>query len=215
MKTTSNILLALFAAATLGSLSASASAEGVYMQVDGGVAITPDVGVKLNTHTNLGTISGRLKTKTGYDFNYVLGYRTAESIALELETGYQENSFSAVSGYGAQLAVTGSASAVPVLLNFVWTPKLSESLSATFGAGAGASVITADIGLPGVGSLPSDTKVVFGGQAKTGLSYKISETVSADLTYRLRVSQGPNFSSGIEASKITSHLVTAGLSIKF
>jgi opacity protein-like surface antigen len=209
MKTTPHLILALASVGILATASAQASGIGAYAKVDAGAAWTQDVGV------TLGTLHGNLKTKSGQAFNGIFGIHVAESVALEFENGYQENDLSTLSGYGEFAKVTGSATVVPLLLNVVWTPKLSESISAQIGVGAGATVINADLYIPGVAYFPSDTKTVLSGQAKAGLSYYITEAISLDVTYRLRVSDGPAFSSGIKTDSITSHLVSAGFTFKF
>lgn len=216
MKTIPPILLALASAGILSSVSANASGIGAYVKADAGAAFTQDVGVSLDKGIlGLGTVNGKLKTKSGQSFNGTFGIHMVESVAVEFEVGYQQNDFSALSGYGSSIDVTGSASVVPLLLNVAWTPKLSDRLSAQIGVGAGAAIVNADLGISGIGSLPGETKAVVAGQAKAGLSYNLTENISADLTYRLRVMDGPGFSSGIKADTTTSHLVTAGLCLKF
>ena len=195
---------------------APASGIGAYVKVDAGAAFTQDVGISLDSgNLGIGTVNAKLKTKSGQSFNGTFGIHVAESVAVEFEAGYQQNDFSALSGYGGSIDVTGSASVVPLLLNVAWTPKLSESLSAQIGVGAGAAVVIADLGISGIGSLSSETKTVVAGQAKAGLSYNLTENISADLTYRLRATDGPGFSSGIKSDTIMSHAVTAGISFKF
>lgn len=220
MKTTPCILLALASAGILSSVSAHASGIGAYAKVDAGAAFTQDVGISIDTGVlGFGTLNGKLKTKSGQSFNGTFGIHVTETVAVEFEGGYQQNDFSDLSvgalGYTVAVGVTGSASVVPLLLNVAWTPKLSDSLSAQIGVGAGAAIVNADLGIPGIGSLSSETKTVVAGQAKAGLSYNLTENISADLTYRLRVTDGPGFSSGIKADTIISHVVTAGISFKF
>ncbi len=58
----------------------------------------------------------------------------------------------------------------------------------------------------------SESNTLFAGQAKTGVSFKVLDNLSVDLTYRARF-----IASGVVegASSSVNHQITAGISIGF
>ena len=199
---------ALIAGSLLCSSAAFAEDQSsVYWKLNSGVSFLNKTDI---SHPLLG--SSQLKTKTGFAINSSIGFRINPLVAVELESGYARNELDSIDGLGS---VTGSASQVPILANLVLSPKFSESVSGDLGLGLGVSINTADIAMAGIGSLPSDTKTTFMGQIRAGLNFKLAENISADLGYRLRLIDGPKFSSQISTNTVVGHVISAGVTVSF
>lgn len=212
MNTTPRLMAALALATTFVCTSVNAADPAGYFHLDAGASVTGDIGVK--SVLGVGTSGLKIESKTGFGFRAVSGLKLNESFALELETGYTQNDFERLTLAGVSANATGSASVVPILVNGVLSAKLSESISANLGAGIGAAITTADIGAQGIAQFKRQTKASFMGQLKTGVEFKITESVSANLNYRFGVVGAPDFDS-VKTDNILTHMFTAGVGIKF
>jgi opacity protein-like surface antigen len=187
-------LAAVAAIITLGLSSAQASDHGVYTKLDAGASFI--------TGLDIGGLS--TKWKTGFATNGAVGFNLNQNIGLELEGGYSINSLKSVDGVGA--GGTGiDLSSWSGFGNVVFKTNLGESVSLYLGGGPGFVHYTLDTGVLG-----SESDTLFAGQAKTGVSFKVVDHVSVDLSYRAR------FVGSTEgASSSVNHQITAGISIGF
>jgi opacity protein-like surface antigen len=221
MITPPRIFVALALAGAVVSANVQAADSKTYFNLDGGISELQDV--KLDNI--LGTsVSAKLKTKTGFGFNAVGGVKLNDFFALELESGYQQNDLSSINitaaGVGYNLPVSGNISVVPVLANAVLSGKITESVSVNIGGGLGIAISnfsTSSVTLPGAGTYntnSSETKTSLMGQIKTGIDFKLTDSMYADLGYRLRIIDGPNY-DGVKTKTVLSHMFTVGVGFKF
>jgi opacity protein-like surface antigen len=211
MNTTPRLIAALALATSFACTSVNAAEPSGYFHLDAGASVISDIGVK--SVLGVGTSGLKIQSKTGFGFRAVSGLKLNENFALELETGYGQNDFNRLTAAGVSTNATGSASVVPILVNGVLSAKLTESISANLGAGLGAAITTADIGAQGI-QFERQTKASLMGQLKTGVEFKITESVSANLNYRFGVVGAPDFDS-VKTDNILTHMFTAGVGIKF
>ena len=173
-----------------------------YTRFEAGVSVLNDVSVKL---TGFGTV-GDLGSKAGPALSLAYGYRTSDQLYWEGEISYAKNDWD--DGF------SGGATGVSILSNLVFVSNPSNSSRISWGVGGGSTVIRANIGL-GRLSLPADSQAGFTGQLKALGEFKIAEANTFTLGYRFRYIDGPTFSSGLGASRILAHAVTAGFGISF
>jgi opacity protein-like surface antigen len=176
-------LAALAGIAALSASSVNAADSGVYTKLDAGVSfINKTDGVSFNT---------------GFATNGLVGFNLNEHFGLELEGGYAVNSVKGLSAL--------EVSAWSGFSNLVLRSNFGESISAFVGGGPGFAHVSADAYGYNFGS-----ETVFAGQAKTGITFKVSEQISVDLTYRARFMD----LSGVNSS-VVNQQITGGISIGF
>jgi opacity protein-like surface antigen len=203
-------LAALAGVAALSVSSVNAADSGVYTKLDAGVSFVSGMDLRIPALPALG--SNSVKFKTGFATNGVVGLNLHEHFALELEGGYATNNVKSVGG--------DSVSGIDVSTwsgfgNLVLRTNLGEAASIFVGGGPGFVHGRIDGLAAESGGLLSDgTDTIFAGQAKAGLSVKVAEQISVDLTYRARFIGG--FDVGpTRASSSVNHQITAGISIGF
>ncbi len=203
-----------------------ANDTGFYTKVDGGVSLLQ--GIDLSWE---GVSLGKAKSKSGFAISGILGYKINPIFSVEVESGYSENSWKDTPGLPS---LSGNTSVVPVLGNLVFTPKISENVSLSLGAGIGAAIngmeltaskadLSALTGTPAA-AIPDalthwkESNASFMGQLKAGLSFKLSDNISADLNYRLRLIDGPSYSlygTSLKSGTVVGHVISAGIGISF
>jgi opacity protein-like surface antigen len=191
-------LAALAGVAALSVSSVSAQDSGVYTKLEAGVSFINGLSV-----FGYGTTF-----KTGFATNGIVGFNLHQNFGLELEGGYAINTLKTAGGYDAYLLGLGDidVSAWTGFGNLILRTNLGESLSVFAGGGPGFAVVTLEVPALGSGS-----EAVFAGQAKAGISFRVSEQISLDLTYRARFLDSPvsGLSSGVNQQ------ITGGISIGF
>jgi opacity protein-like surface antigen len=178
----------------LGLSSSQASEQGVYTKLDAGASFI----------TGLDIYGLSSKWKTGFATNAAVGFNLNQNIGLELEGGYAVNSLKSVGGVsfgwaGFDLAAWSGFG------NLVLRTNVNDSVSLFLGGGPGFVHYSLDTNYAG-----SSSDTVFAGQAKTGISFKVVDQISVDLTYRARV-----VGSVEGASSSVNHQITAGISVGF
>jgi len=211
MNTINRFTAALALAGVLTCASANAADSLAYFQIDAGPVVVRDISV--TSVLGVPTSGLKIQAETGAEISAVGGFKLNEHFALELESGYQDSTFKQVAINGITTSAKGGASVVPILVGGVLSGKLSESISANFGAGIGAAVTSADVSAVGV-SFAKQTKTSLMGQIKTGVEFHLSESISANLSYRLGLIDSPGFDS-IKTESILAHMFTVGLGFKF
>ena len=186
--------------AAIGFSSATAAEQNVYTKFDAGVSFISGMDVE-----GLST-----SWKTGFATNGAAGLNLNEHFALELEGGWATNGLKSIAG----TAVNGvDLSAWSGFGNLVLKTNIAESASVFVAGGPGFIHGNLDGTGAGVGVINgSDT--VFAAQAKAGVSLKVAEQMSVDLTYRARFAGGFDV-VGLRASSSVNHQITAGISIGF
>ena len=232
-------LAALAGVAALSVSSVNAADSGVYTKLEPGVSFISGSKLKVSGTLNdaagdlglgpiqsSGSASYSIKYNAGFGINGALGYRFNETIALELEGGYQINEFDSLAGISLSGLDLRQWSGFG---NLVLGYKLGDALSASVGAGLGFVNVGLDI--PGADDLglPDFSNTSFAGQLKANLTFQMQENVSFILGYRAQlVDSGLDIldatialpSGGSAAAKISTsghfnHQITAGISIGF
>lgn len=186
-----------------------AEGTGFYARLDSGVSVLSDLKISSSV------LDCKLSSKAGFSVSGAAGYAVMPNLAFELESGYQQNNFDkqydiTLNGtrYPGSLDYPGHASIVPIIGSIVWSPSLTQSLKAEFGAGLGAAVVN----IEGRGVSSSDT--AFASQFRVGLSAAITQNVEANLGYRLRtLSEIEVFGSKVKEN--LSHIFSAGINFRF
>jgi opacity protein-like surface antigen len=177
--------------------SAKATEQGIYTKLDAGVSFI----------TGMDIAGFSTSWKTGFATNGIVGLNLNEHFALELEGGWATNGLRSVgpaAANGIDLSMWSGFG------NLVLKTNVAESLSVFVAGGPGFIHGS----LEGNGAVDaSDT--IFAAQAKTGVSLKVTEQVSIDLTYRARFAGRFDISPGTRASSSVNQQITAGISIGF
>ena len=220
--------------ATLSLSSAQSSYQGAYGKLEPGVSFISGSKLKVSGRLQdpagslgLGPIdysagaSASVKYNAGFGINGVLGYRFNETIALELESGYQTNQIDSVAGLGTSGLDLRQWSGFG---NVVLGHKLSESVSGSIGAGLGFVNMSVDIN----GLSDDFSNTAFAGQLKAGLTFEVAEAVSFVVGYRAQfvgggellnatatLPSGGSISAKLSASQYVNHQITAGIAIGF
>ncbi len=197
-------------AALLGSSVATASDQGVYTKLDAGVSFVS--GMDLSVPALPGAGSGPVRFKAGFATNGIVGFNLNENFALELEGGYATNNVRSVDGDRVDSLDISMWSGFG---NVVLKTNLGEAASIFVAGGPGFVHGSTDGLSTATGGLFWDgSDTIFAGQAKAGLSLKVAEQISVDLTYRARFVG--SFDVGpLRASSSVNHQITAGISIGF
>lgn len=227
--------LAVVIGATVISLSNLQAADpGPYAKLEPGVSFISGAKLKFSGRVNdtagdlglgsrddSGAGSANVKCNAGFGINGLWGYRFNETIALELEGGYQTNQIDSVGGLGISGLDLRQWSG---FANVVLSHKFAESFSGSVGAGLGGVDLHVDIN--GISNDFSNT--AFAGQLKAGLTVDVAESVSFVLGYRAQfvgggdllnvtatLPSGGNVSAKFSASQYVNHQITAGITIGF
>jgi opacity protein-like surface antigen len=227
--------LAVVIGATVISLSNLQAADpGPYAKLEPGVSFISGAKLKFSGTVNdaagdlglgalneAGQSSTSVKCNAGFGINGLWGYRFNETIALEIEGGYQTNQIDTVGGFGTSGLDLHQWSG---FANLVLGHKFAESLSGSIGAGLGGVNLSVDIN-----ELSNHfSNTAFAGQLKAGLTVDVAEAVSFVVGYRAQfvgggdllnvtanLPSGGNVAAKFSASQYINHQITAGITIGF
>jgi len=166
-------LLTATAAAAL--LSAPAHAENFYGKLFGGVGFEQDQdfsGVIAGVDSGAGT----LETDTGYVVGGAIGYSIIDNIAVEAEIAYRANEIEGGFVNGSAFTANDDLESLSFMGNVVYTAPSFAGFTPYIGGGAGAAGIRF--------SETGDRDYVFAYQGFAGVSYPVTEIVSAGVEYR-------------------------------
>jgi opacity protein-like surface antigen len=167
------------------------SNQGVYVSLQGGVALTNDSDL-----TEAG-ITGAAKFDTGYALNGAFGYIFGSGLRAEGEIGYTKNDMESLSVNVGRFTITatgfnGHVDILSGMANVVFDFPVDGQVKPYLLGGLGIARVGVDI----EGTTSDDT--VLAGQLGAGANVEINEQVSAGLSYRFFKTADLNF-GGTEA----------------
>ena len=180
-----------------------AAEPGAYFNFDAGVNLPQETEVTL-TIPGLGSAQGDLEFDPGFRFGLEGGYRFTEMVGLGLETGFIYNELK---------SADTRLMHVPILANLVFRFENSATVVPFVGIGAGGTVSMIE------GGGDSDSDVVPAWQGLAGLQFKLSDALSAGITYKYLGINGPEFEDDgggvVEFDTIHNHSILASLNWSF
>ena len=199
MKLTKIALTAIVAAAVVtpalqANAADSSKDTGVYMKMDAGVNIMQDATGKS------GAGSAKIPMDMGFRVGLIGGYDLAKWAAIELETGFLYN--------GVKDSGSTWFGAVPVLANLVFRYENDSKFVPYIGAGAGGAWTMVE------GNSLNQSTFVFAYQAKAGVAYEISPSMSVDVGYKFFSTAEQKY-SGFKVKDVYCHFIGLGLTYKF
>ena len=202
----------LLAGLVAGGMIGTAAADdyqrpnGFYLQGGGGANFLDDD----NIPNILGTTGGHdLAYESGWLGLGAAGWAFDETLRLEIELGYRNNSYLGVSNVGSIATqpnfVNGDSNttAFSQMLNVLFDIPLSERVDLSVGGGAGGALIDTDIAVvnplaPGVVTTAADdSKYAFAYQAIAGLSYQLFPNWQAFVDYRYFATSGADIDASL------------------
>jgi opacity protein-like surface antigen len=181
--------------------SACAKTNGVYLNGNAGIAIMQNM-------TAPGEV---IQYHVGPRADLAVGYDITENIAVELQGGFANNSWSSVPPNASADVWT-----VPVMANGIYNYSYNTHLQAYAGLGAGAVLSILDISTPKANSVSSDW--TFGYQAMFGIKYIFSEHMEWGLGYNFLGSLDHHWNDlgkGIRTSPTYMHSILLSLTYRF
>lgn len=200
------MLLSATAAAAL--LTAPAHAEDFYGKLFGGVGFEQDQDFT-GTVTGVDTGAGALETDTGYVVGGAVGYHIIDNFAIEAEIAYRANEIEGGVVNGAAFSINDDLESLSFMGNVVYTAPEFAGFTPYIGGGAGA----ARIGFSETG----DRDYVFAYQGFAGVSYPITEILSAGVEYRYFATDEADIAGAVGAvtTDYDAHNVNLVLSVAF
>ena len=199
MKLTKIALTAIVAAAVVtpalqANAADSSKDTGVYMKMDAGVNIMQDATGKS------GAVSAKIQMDMGFRVGLIGGYDLAKWAAIELETGFLYN--------GVKDSGSTWFGAVPVLANLVFRYENDSKFVPYIGAGAGGAWTMVE------GNSMNESTFVFAYQAKAGVAYEISPSMSVDVGYKFFSTAEQKY-TGFKVTDVYCHFIGLGFTYKF
>ena len=199
MKLTKIALTVIVAAAVVtpalqANAADSSKDTGVYMKMDAGVNIMQDATGKI------GAGSAKIPMDMGFRVGLIGGYDLAKWAAIELETGFLYN--------GVKDSGSTWFGAVPVLANLVFRYENDSKFVPYIGAGAGGAWTMVE------GNSMNESTFVFAYQAKAGVAYEISPSMSVDVGYKFFSTAEQKY-TGFKVTDVYCHFIGLGFTYKF
>jgi outer membrane protein OmpA-like peptidoglycan-associated protein len=216
MKTRSLFLGAAASLALVGTANA-ATVNGWYIGLEGGVNWIDDVDVIAAADPDppgpfpVPTTPGTFQFETGWAVLAAVGYGFGGHWRTELEGGYRQNDFATTGPVDTDIQEWS------VMLNVLYDIHLTQAMTLSFGAGAGADFAEAD-----AGPLGSADDWNFAYQGIAGLSYALSDRLDLTLNYRYFRVHEPEFvftpvgaTLSFAFDDVVKHTATIGLRYAF
>ncbi len=204
------------------------ASKGIYFEIRGG-------GTLLSDADNSGAgITTDIVIESEFDLGFVVegavGYAHDSGVRGELALGYRQNDFDKLTitndgGVGAFLGVgslngisvntDGDVGALSFMANGYYDFDLGSKFKPFVGVGLGVALIDVDASVLGV-TIVDDDDTVFAYQGMAGVSYEISESISASLFYNYFATIDPEFTDaagGSFDSEYQSHNFMVGVRI--
>jgi len=198
----------LTAAAGAALLSAPAQAEDFYGKVFGGVGFEQDQDFS-GAVTGVDSGAGTLETDTGYVVGGAIGYNIIDNISVEAEIAYRANEIESGFVNGSAFTINDDLESLSFMGNVVYTAPSFAGFTPYVGGGAGAARIGFSEG--------GDRDYVFAYQGFAGVSYPITEIVSAGVEYRYFGTDEADITGALGAvtTDYDAHNVNLVLSVSF
>jgi OmpA-OmpF porin, OOP family len=207
---TRSLLLGGVAAASLSWPASAAQFDGWYISLEGGGDWVQRS--NFTNHIGLLTFADRYNYKTGWAGLGEVGYAFNEHWRVELEGGYRSNDVDKFFFAGKSSKVRGSLHELTAMVNVLYDIPLTEKLSLTLGAGAGADQARLKTNNPVTGF--KDDTVDFAYQGIVGVNYALGKRSQIFLDYRYLRDMSPDFkhlANTYTFDDLQKHTVTVGL----
>jgi opacity protein-like surface antigen len=211
----------------IGLPSAPSAYAQWYISGDGGAAIQRDA---FTTNTEvIGSISGELEFDTGSVVNGAVGYSLG-AIRLEGAISYQKNDLdtwnvtsvtlggTTFSGIAVPLTMKGDISTLGFMINGWYDFDTGTKWVPFIGGGVGIAKVNIDVeSILGVATTYDESDTVLAYQFGAGIGYKLTPTVTANLSYRYFGTGDLEFDDGTDKldSEYKSSNFMAGISVRF
>lgn len=213
-----SLLLGAAASLALGSAANATTINGWYVSLEGGANWVEDWD---HTFSFPGTVPGSASFDTGWAVLASVGYGFGGGWRVEFEAGYRDNE-----GDGATFtfvpfpasSLNWDLSEVTMMLNVLYDIPLTERMSFSLGAGAGADFAMVDHNFFGIPV--DDDHWSFAYQGIAGLNYAVGQQTDLFVNYRyLRISD-PDFDfrplvGTVSGDDVVKHTATIGLRYRF
>jgi outer membrane protein OmpA-like peptidoglycan-associated protein len=217
-----SLLLGAAASLALGSTANATTINGWYVSLEGGANWVEDW-----QHNIFSTVGGVVTNvvpatasmETGWAVLASVGYGFGGGWRAEFEAGYRDNDLDTYTTSGVVVpGVTGNLSELSLMLNILYDIPLTERMSLSLGAGAGADFAQVEGFL---GTAVEDDHWSFAYQGIAGLNYDIGRQTALFVNYRYFRATDPEFDGRpivagfIEGDDFEKHTVTVGLRYAF
>ena len=140
----------------------------------------------------------------GARIDLALGYHLNDSLAVEVEPGFMENSVKTLNGHSlGRFGDNIDLYSIPLMAKLIYKFPTKNDWTPYVGVGAGANISIFDGSTPG-GSF-NDTTVSFAYQAEAGIKYALSQHASFGIAYKFlgTTDQDYTFNQGFFTDRIT------------
>lgn len=222
------VVLAVMIPAAAWAQSYDDAAKGIYLDLRGGAGLLMDA-----DNSGAGITSDIViesEFDTGFVIDVAVGYADPSGFRGEIAIGYRANDLDTLTiaddgGVGAFLGVgslngisvnaDGEVTALSGMLNGYYDFDVDGGFKPFIGAGIGLARIEVDGSVLGV-TIVDDDDTVFAYQGLAGISYEITQSVTASLLYSYFATTDPEFTDaagGNFDSEFGSHAVMVGIRI--
>ena len=161
---------------------------------------------------------------TGWGFGAAFGYdygKMRSEVRAEVEIAYRTHdldSITVTSPVSDTVSTDGEITSLAFMLNGYYDFENSTSLTPYLTGGLGVAKVEIDsLSVTGPGgvtvAIGSEDDTVFAYQLGAGIGYAVSETVTADLAYRLFATTDPKF--GVTKAEYLTHNISVGVRFAF
>jgi OmpA-OmpF porin, OOP family len=220
---TRSLLLGAAASLALGATANATTINGWYVGLEGGANWIDDWNQTFFTTNGVGVITDTNLTNTSFDTGWAVlattGYGFGGGWRAEFEAGYRDNDSDVFLLSGAPFTASVDLSEVSLMVNVLYDIPLTQRISLSLGAGAGADYVMYDITSP---SGPADVdEWTFAYQGIAGLNYAVGQQTALFVNYRYFRAVEPDFDfrpatpSFADGDDLVKHTVTLGLRYAF
>jgi len=212
---TRTLLLGAAAALILNAPASAGMPNGWYLSLEGGANWVEDWSVtQISTPDGVNTDIGSVGYDTGWAVLTTVGYNFGRWGA-EFETGYRKNELDAFTLTGVPASIDAlELDEVSFMANVLYNHPVTERITLSFGAGAGADF--AQMEVTSSGTAAEDEHWSFAYQGLARLNYAVGQRSELFLAYRyFRASDpsfdfNPNINARLEGDDFVKHTATLG-----
>jgi opacity protein-like surface antigen len=153
--------------------SSGGNTSGPYLSGDAGLAIMQ----------NMTSQSRLIQYHVGPRVDVRAGYDLPQNLAVELQAGFADNSWSAANSRSVPAGSFANVWTVPVMANGIYKHSFNNQWQVCGGLGAGVLISTLDVSEPGGPLNFNSTDCTFGYQAVAGINYLMNKHMEWELGY--------------------------------
>ena len=213
-----SLLLGAAASLALGSAANATTINGWYVSLEGGGNWVEDWD---HTFAFPGTAPGSASFDAGWAVLASVGYGFGGGWRAEFEAGYRDNDGDGATFSGAafpETTLNWDMSEATLMLNVLYDIPLTERMSFSLGAGAGADFAMVDHNF--FGTPVDDDHWSFAYQGIAGLNYAVGQQTDLFVNYRYMRVTDPEFAflpigATVSGDDVVKHTATIGLRYRF